>query len=106
MLVSLSRQSERENVTNDRVDRTGVNQPGDFLQLAPSGLDDEKRGTGALVGCPFAGSGDGDEPSARLEHAPGPLQRLAAYRVEHHVDVPDHVLKPRALVVDRLVGPE
>src|SRR5262245_52605421 len=67
-------------------------------------FDDKKRLLHSLVGSGLAFRGDGDHPSARLEHTPGSLQSLTTDGVEHDIYFRQLFFKARCLVVENLLS--
>jgi hypothetical protein len=59
-------------------------------------LDDKECLPDSVVGGRFACRGDGDQPSARAEDAPGTLQSLTADSVEYDVHARDVFLEARS----------
>src|SRR5262249_36109688 len=67
-------------------------------------FDDKKRLLHSVVGSCLVFRGDGDHPSARLEHIPGSLQSLTTDSVEHDIYFREPFVKTRRLVVENLLG--
>src|SRR5215471_14205690 len=67
-------------------------------------FDDKKRLLHSVVGSKLVFRGDGDHPSARLEHTPGSLEGFAPDGVEHDIYFRKLFFKARCLVVENLLG--
>src|SRR5215470_8162992 len=67
-------------------------------------FDDKKRPLHSVVGSKLVFRGDGDHPSARLEHTPGSLQSLTTDSVEYDIYFRELFVKTRRLVVENLLG--
>src|SRR5436190_8118200 len=106
VLEGLTCAGERIHFGDDRLELSFIYERGDLIQLPAISIDNEKDCTGAVLLGDTGGNrrNDADQHTAFSQHAPGTLARLAADRVQHHVDVPSLLLETLGVVIHYLVG--
>jgi hypothetical protein len=82
-------------------------------ELLSAWFDDERHAAYAIIGGSFFGNfarveifglfGRRDDDSPASDDRPRALQRLASDRIQHNVDVTNHIFKSNVRIVDRFV---
>ncbi len=106
MLESFASARKREHFGYHRLQLTFIHECGDLLKLVSIATDNEKYPAHAVL---LGDAGRNrrnqcDQYATFSQHAPGTLQRFAADRVQHNIDVPQHFFEGCGAVVNHIVS--